>query len=81
MSKAAGRCPACCERLLRRQGTGLMVKNRFLLLESGDRPRIVIGCPKCKGELEVLKGRLLLLRRLHPVPASGSTEQGTPVPE
>jgi len=52
--EATGRCPACGEQLTRKRATGLILKNRFLLLEPGDKPRIVIGCPKCEGELELV---------------------------
>ena len=73
--EATGRCPTCGEQLTRKRATGLILKNRFLLLEPGDRARIVIGCPKCKGELELVKGRLLLFRRLTRAPAAGSEEE------
>ena len=72
---AAGHCPACGELLTRKRATGLILKNRFLLLEPGDKPRIVIGCTRCKGELELVKGRLLLFRRLTRAPASGTGEE------
>ena len=70
-----GHCPACGELLVRKRATGLILKNRFLLLEPGDKPRIVIGCPRCKGELELIKGRLLLFRRLTRAPAAGTEEE------
>ena len=73
--EATGRCPACGEQLTRKRATGLILKNRFLLLEPGDKPRIVIGCPRCKGELELIKGRLLLSRRLTRAPAGGTEEE------
>jgi len=73
--EATGRCPACGEQLTRKRATGLILKNRFLLLEPGDKPRIVIGCPRCKGELELIKGRLLLFRRLTRAPAGGTEEE------
>ena len=71
--EATGRCPARGEQLTRKRATGLILKNRFLLLEPGDKPRIVIGRPKCEGEL--VKGRLLLFRRLTRAPAAGSGEE------
>lgn len=58
------RCPACGERVVRpAQSGGVIIKSRYI--HQTATGELTIGCPnsRCKVELEVRKGRLLLFAK------------------
>jgi hypothetical protein len=64
-------CPACGATVLRtaREG-GLLLRSRFVRIVPGtsrhDPARVLVGCPGCRGELEMQRAGLPLLFRHGP---------------